>query len=110
MKSFQYADGERHVHCNKKGEFDCGDDFSCIHESWVCDKEKDCPNGADELPKVCHNFTCRPDQFQCQHIRNCISGNLKENLIKTFFCKFIYIYSIQIYQIYKIYIKYIRYI
>ncbi|XP_012340324.1 very low-density lipoprotein receptor isoform X4 [Apis florea] len=72
----KYADGERHVHCNKKGEFDCGDDFSCIHESWVCDKEKDCPNGADELPKVCHNFTCRPDQFQCQHIRNCISGHL----------------------------------
>ncbi|XP_061931589.1 very low-density lipoprotein receptor isoform X4 [Apis cerana] len=72
----KYANGERHVHCNKKGEFDCGDDFSCIHESWVCDREKDCPNGADELPKVCHNFTCRPDQFQCQHIRNCISGHL----------------------------------
>ena len=34
----------------------------CIHESWLCDQEVDCPDGEDEATGVgmpCHNRNCK---------------------------------------------------
>lgn len=55
-------------------EYQCNDRITCIHKSWVCDGEKDCPGGDDETAPNCQNVTCRPDQFQCKD-RSCIPGH-----------------------------------
>lgn len=55
-------------------EYQCNDRITCIHKSWVCDGEKDCPGGDDETAPNCQNITCRPDQFQCKD-RSCIPGH-----------------------------------
>uniref|UniRef100_A0A1B0DC49 Uncharacterized protein n=1 Tax=Phlebotomus papatasi TaxID=29031 RepID=A0A1B0DC49_PHLPP len=57
-------------------EFQCKDRITCIHRSWVCDGEKDCPGGDDEMAPTCLNVTCRADQFQCKD-RTCIAGALE---------------------------------
>lgn len=59
-------------------EFACDDDLTCLHTSWVCDGEIDCPDGSDEAISRCKNATqCRADQFQCLTMdRACISGHL----------------------------------
>lgn len=55
-------------------EYQCNDRITCIHKSWLCDGEKDCPQGDDETAPNCLNITCRPDQFQCKD-RSCIPGH-----------------------------------
>lgn len=59
-------------------EYQCRDRITCLHHSWLCDGEKDCPHGDDELQENCRNSTCRPDQFQCGD-RSCIAGHLTCN-------------------------------
>lgn len=59
-------------------EFKCPDHLTCIHQTWVCDGDPDCPDGADESPQLCTNLTCRPDQFQCSS-RQCIPGHFHCN-------------------------------
>jgi hypothetical protein len=56
-----------------QAEYQCKDGITCIHRSWVCDGEQDCPGGDDEKPPVCQNVTCRADQFQCAD-KTCIHG------------------------------------
>lgn len=60
-------------HCLPR-EFECEDRITCIHQSWVCDGDRDCPGGSDESVARCHNVTCRPDQFQCKNMV-CIPGH-----------------------------------
>lgn len=57
-----------------QAEYQCSDGITCIHRSWVCDGEKDCPAGDDETAPNCQNITCRADQFQCTD-KSCISGH-----------------------------------
>lgn len=56
-------------------EFQCRDRLSCIHKSFLCDGDRDCPDGEDEDSTNCHNITCRADQFQCKD-KTCIPGQL----------------------------------
>lgn len=56
-----------------QAEYQCKDGITCIHRSWVCDGEQDCPGGDDEKPPICQNVTCRADQFQCAD-KTCIHG------------------------------------
>ena len=42
----QFALG--HTQC-KKNQFRCKNTGSCIPQSWVCDGEKDCVGGDDEM-------------------------------------------------------------
>ncbi|KAG1664064.1 Sortilin-related receptor [Nymphon striatum] len=49
--------------------FQCNDG-SCIWDSWLCDKEQDCPGGEDELN--CTGHTCSPNSFKCFKTTGCI--------------------------------------
>ena len=50
-------------------ELPCADDAQCVHESWVCDGEADCPNGSDETGCP---FECLPIEFACESDGHCI--------------------------------------
>ncbi|CAA9994251.1 unnamed protein product [Nesidiocoris tenuis] len=54
-------------------EFRC-DSGACIAQQWVCDSEKDCPNGEDE--KHCdygtHEEECPPRFYKCKKSRTCL--------------------------------------
>lgn len=57
-------------------EFECRDRITCVHKAWVCDGDRDCPDGGDEAAEICRgNVTCRIDQFQCRD-HSCIPGAL----------------------------------
>ena len=57
-----------------QAEYLCKDGITCIHRSWICDGEQDCPGGDDEMMPNCQNITCRADQFQCAD-KSCIAGH-----------------------------------
>lgn len=57
-----------------QAEYLCKDGITCIHRSWVCDGETDCPGGDDEMMPNCQNITCRADQYQCAD-KSCIAGH-----------------------------------
>ncbi|XP_071956697.1 low-density lipoprotein receptor-related protein 4-like [Antedon mediterranea] len=60
--------------CNcEKDEFTCeleSGDCECIAVQWICDGDKDCPNGQDELN--CESSTCSSNQIACANGK-CIS-------------------------------------
>ena len=39
-------------------QFKCYKSNSCIHKSWICDSEPDCPNEEDELTETCSATVC----------------------------------------------------
>lgn len=57
-----------------QAEYLCKDGITCVHRSWICDGEQDCPGGDDEMMPNCQNITCRADQFQCAD-KSCIAGH-----------------------------------
>jgi len=56
------------IHCNlhtcSSDQFRC-DNGRCLMSRWVCDGDKDCPNGEDEPEKECTLRTCDPSYFKC---------------------------------------------
>ena len=56
-----------------QAEYQCKDGITCVHRSWICDGERDCPDGDDEMMPNCQNITCRADQYQCAD-KSCIAG------------------------------------
>lgn len=57
-----------------QAEYLCKDGITCVHRSWICDGEQDCPGGDDEMMPNCQNITCRADQYQCAD-KSCIAGH-----------------------------------
>lgn len=58
-----------------ENEFRCNSSGRCIPWAWVCDKEIDCHDGADEsIEQECIPFltdACTPDKFMCLN-KKCI--------------------------------------
>lgn len=58
-----------------ENEFRCNATGRCIPWGWVCDKEPDCSDGADEsMDQDCIPFLtdkCTPDKFMCLN-KKCI--------------------------------------
>ena len=51
----------------KDDEFTCLDHYFCIHSSWTCDGDKDCPDGSDEREEVCkEGHECKSDEIKCE--------------------------------------------
>ena len=64
------------VNCSDN-EFRCLNKFYCIHKTWLCDGDTDCPDGSDESVQVCGIAQeCRSDQFTCDN-GECIPGHLQ---------------------------------
>uniref|UniRef100_A0A8C2AJW7 Low density lipoprotein receptor-related protein 1Bb n=1 Tax=Cyprinus carpio TaxID=7962 RepID=A0A8C2AJW7_CYPCA len=60
------------------GEFLCGDQLTCVSESWLCDGESDCPDGSDEVLDKCEVeviVRCPLNHIQCIGTRKCIHFN-----------------------------------
>lgn len=62
---------DNHYQCNT-GE--------CINESWICDGQKDCPNGDDE--SNCGAVTkCTTSEFKCRIDSSCIPVSFVFNCV-----------------------------
>ncbi|KAJ8019651.1 Low-density lipoprotein receptor-related protein 2 [Holothuria leucospilota] len=44
---------------------------ACLPESWACDAQEDCEDGADEKYSFCYDHICNANEFQC-HDGGCI--------------------------------------
>ena len=72
------------LHCSP-GEFSCHS-TDCVSSQWKCDGEQvccqsgsqtrpgylpstfqDCPDGSDEEPEMCSQFSCEPNRFRCDN-------------------------------------------
>ena len=51
----------------KVDEFTCLEQHFCVHQSWTCDGDRDCPDGSDESQEVCkEGGKCKNDGYQCE--------------------------------------------
>ena len=57
-------------------EFKCYKSNKCVHKSWICDSESDCPLGEDESVETCSASVCTEDQYRCGNGK-CIDKILK---------------------------------
>lgn len=48
----------------------------CILSNWYCDSRIDCDDGSDEPEGCGPSQKCRPDQFQCNLTRKCLSKGM----------------------------------
>ena len=50
----------------KVDEFECLEHNFCIHSSWTCDGDRDCPTGSDERKELCEGYSdCGSYNFKC---------------------------------------------
>ncbi|KAG7259666.1 hypothetical protein CRUP_013119 [Coryphaenoides rupestris] len=71
------------------GAFSCPGSYACVPKHWLCDGERDCPDGSDELSAAgcapnntcdntsfrCLNKACIPQRFVCDHDDDCGDGS-----------------------------------
>jgi len=48
-------------------QFKCSKSGKCIHKSWMCDGEPDCPDYEDEAKETCSANECANDEFRCSN-------------------------------------------
>lgn len=57
-------------------QFKCEKSQKCIHNSWICDGEVDCPDEEDEADKTCLARSCANNEFKCSNGK-CIKERAK---------------------------------
>ncbi|XP_069783747.1 very low-density lipoprotein receptor-like [Narcine bancroftii] len=67
-------DPESTLECDRTF-FLCKDGTECVSFEYLCDGDKDCPDGSDEMN--CSELCDEPDAFQCQEGITCIQGHLR---------------------------------
>ncbi len=82
-----YPVGQAYVECLGYPAFTCGGGQQ-IPSDWLCDYEKDCPDGSDE--EGCPGFVCGsgetiPPEWQCDGFGDCQDNSDEENC-PTFLC------------------------
>uniref|UniRef100_A0A8C1IU80 Low density lipoprotein receptor-related protein 1Bb n=1 Tax=Cyprinus carpio TaxID=7962 RepID=A0A8C1IU80_CYPCA len=85
VQTLRDADSEQEPILCDVGEFLCGDQLTCVSESWLCDGESDCPDGSDEVLDKCEVeviVRCPLNHIQCIGTRKCIHFNKLCNGVK----------------------------
>ncbi|XP_066928142.1 low-density lipoprotein receptor-related protein 1-like [Clytia hemisphaerica] len=58
--------------CQGDSSFLCSDGLKCIQQPFVCDGDKDCPDGSDERNITCQHHKCAINQFSCVASGKCL--------------------------------------
>jgi len=58
-----------------KNEFQCKEKHFCIHDAWICDGDKDCPDGSDEIESLCDDrkMFCSGQEWACAAGGQCVT-------------------------------------